>query len=148
MQAFASTAVTIVSGATLGRTKIEAYVVLAFFITAFVQPVVTHSFTGGGFLVDKKIADFAGCGSVHVVGGTAGLCAACFVGPRQKRFGTDSASIDWSNNFYSGSSVYQVLGTFILWVGWYAFNAGGIHRSAVLSGDEQALDKLYVVFLK
>ncbi len=56
---------------------------------------------------------------VHMVGGFTGLVGAIIVGPRTGRF-TDGRV----NELYSGNKTLQALGTFILWFGWYGFNAG------------------------
>jgi Amt family ammonium transporter len=58
---------------------------------------------------------------VHMVGGTAALIAAYYVGPRLGRFGCDGeVNPDYRNT--NGTQV--VLGTFLLWFGWYGFNPG------------------------
>jgi len=62
----------------------------------------------------------ARCGVVHMVGGFCGLIGAIVVGPRTGRFGSNGEV----NDLYSGNKTLQALGTFILWFGWYGFNAG------------------------
>lgn len=65
--------------------------------------------------------DFAGGSVVHMVGGTAALIGAYFVGPRLGRFGPDGEV----NEEYRNTNGTQVaLGTFLLWFGWYGFNPG------------------------
>jgi Amt family ammonium transporter len=54
-----------------------------------------------------------------MVGGFTGLVGAIVVGPRTGRF-VDGQVIE----LYSGNKTLQALGTFILWFGWYGFNAG------------------------
>ena len=54
-----------------------------------------------------------------MVGGFTGLVGAIIVGPRTGRF-TDGRV----NELYSGNKTLQALVTFILWFGWYGFNAG------------------------
>jgi len=63
------------------------------------------------------VIDFAGSGVVHMTGGVAGLVGAAFLGPRLGR---------WENpdEFDGHSTPLQIIGTFLLWFGWYGFNGG------------------------
>lgn len=130
---FAVTAATIVSGAVAERINLEAYFVIAVFITAIVFPIATHwvwSTNGfmsaynpnlGGALIDGSIGliDFAGSGVVHTTGGTIALVGAYLIGPRAGRFVDEEVT-----QFGVASFTLQTLGTFILWFGWYGFNPG------------------------
>lgn len=122
--AFAATAATIVSGSVAERTSFYAYLAYAFFLTAFVYPVVTHwVWSGAGFLGDFlgfTMIDFAGCSVVHMVGGFAGLAGAAIVGPRLGRFDSEGKVVPIPGH----SATLCTLGTFILWFGWYGFNPG------------------------
>ncbi len=69
--------------------------------------------------------DFAGSGVVHMTGGITALFAAMILGPRIGRFyDVDGNELSEPGNFPPHSVALQVLGTFILWVGWYGFNPG------------------------
>jgi len=117
---FAGTAATIVSGAVAERMRFVAYLSYAFLICAFVYPVVGHWVWGGGWLARLGFYDFAGSTVVHAVGGVTALLAAWMLGPRFGRFNPDGSA-----NFIGGHSMPLVtLGVFILWFGWYGFNAG------------------------
>lgn len=126
--AFAATASTIVSGAVAERTNLVAYFVYTFALTAFVYPVVVHwgwsstgwasAFKGENLLFDVGVIDFAGSTVVHMVGGASALIGAICLGPRQGRFGKDKKDLHKQN------TVFQVLGTMLLWFGWYGFNSG------------------------
>lgn len=123
--AFAATAATIVSGSVAERTSFYAYMGYAFFLTAFVYPVVSHWVWGGGFLSGGFIGgfgmiDFAGCSVVHMVGGFAGLVGAIIVGPRYGRFNSEGKPVPIPGH----SATLATLGTFLLWFGWYGFNPG------------------------
>lgn len=124
--AFAATAATIVSGSVAERTSFYAYMAYAFFLTAFVYPVVSHWVWGGGFLAtlystsDGGVLDFAGCTVVHMVGGFAGLVGAAVVGPRLGRFDSEGMVVPIPGH----SATLATLGTFLLWFGWYGFNPG------------------------
>jgi Amt family ammonium transporter len=148
---FCATAATIVSGAVAERLKLEAYFVYTFFLTGFIYPVVAHwAWQGDGWATHQVISghsvsviDFAGSGVVHMVGGAAALVGIYVIGPRMRRFQkqkTDDnfASVNLSENDFSGqSTTFCVLGTFILWVGWYGFNCastGGIAGNGHLAG--------------
>ena len=118
--AFAGTAATIVSGAVAGRMRFVAYLAYSFLITAFIYPVVGHWVWGGGWLAGLDFHDFAGSTVVHAVGGVSALVGAWMLGPRFGRFNADG-----SPNVIRGHSMPLVtLGVFILWFGWYGFNAG------------------------
>lgn len=129
--AFAATAATIVSGAVAERARFEAYLLYAFFLTAWVYPNIVHwvwnedgwlsafNFTGDRFNHTGMI-DFAGCGVVHMVGGLAGLAGAAVVGPRIGRYDASGKARDIPGH----SASLALLGVFILWFGWYGFNPG------------------------
>lgn len=132
--AFAATAATIVSGAVAGRCKFEAYFGYSFLLTAFVYPVVVYSiWCSSGFIsafnndpaFGVGMHDFAGSGVVHMTGGICALVAAKVLGPRIGRFyDADGNVLPKPANFPPHSVSLQVLGTFILWFGWYGFNPG------------------------
>lgn len=117
--AFASTAATIVSGSLAERTQFNAYVIYSMFITCFLYPVVVHWTWGGGWLTQLGFQDFAGSCIVHTVGGVAGLIGATVMGPRLGRYDPQR-----EHEFKPHNVPSVVLGMFILWFGWYGFNAG------------------------
>ena len=94
-------------------------------MTSFAYPVVSHwlwsadgwlSATNAAPLWGSGAIDFAGSGVVHLVGGVAALAGAYFVGPRIGRFSADGAV---NKDYLNTSSTMVVLGTFLLWFGWY-----------------------------
>ena len=117
--AFAGTAATIVSGSLAERTHILAYISYALFITTFIYPIIVHWTWGGGWLADQGYLDFAGSGIVHLVGGVAGIVGSYIVGARLGRFDPNR-----SQEFKPHNVPMVVLGTLLLWFGWYGFNCG------------------------
>ena len=132
--AFAATAATIVAGTVAERCKMVAYLCYSLFLTGFVYPVVVHAiWSDNGFLSafyndpfkDVGTVDFAGSGVVHMTGGLTALIAAIILGPRRGRFyDEDGNPLEEPITFPAHSTALQILGTFILWVGWYGFNPG------------------------
>lgn len=133
--AFAATAATIVAGTVAERCKMAAYVCYSLFLTAFVYPIVVHTiwdtagflsaFNANDPLLGIGMVDFAGSGVVHMTGGATALIAAIILGPRTGRFyDSDGNPLDEPAEFQPHSVALQVLGTFILWFGWYGFNPG------------------------
>jgi len=122
---FAAAASTIVSGAVAERCQLAAYIIYTCIITGWIYPVVVHwVWNGDGFLSafnpDHILGgniDFAGSGVVHMTGGIAGLAGAAILGPRKGRWEDPS-------KFQGHSTPLQVVGTFLLWFGWYGFNGG------------------------
>jgi Amt family ammonium transporter len=120
--AFAATAATIVSGAMAERTKFKSYVIYSAVISAVIYPIVVRWQWGGGWLfqLDTPFHDFAGSTLVHMTGGITAAVGAAFLGPRIGRYGADGKP-----RAIPGHSIpLAILGTFILLVGWYGFNAG------------------------
>jgi Amt family ammonium transporter len=123
---FAATACTIVAGAVAERMKITAYLAYSFIIGAIIYPIYGHWVWGGGWLSTITIMgatgvkDFAGSGVVHMVGGLAAFIGAAMVGPRIGKFNKDGTP-----NYIKGHNLpFVVIGTFILFFGWFGFNAG------------------------
>jgi len=123
---FAATAVTIASGAMAERTKFSAYLLFSLVMSGFIYPVVVHMFWhGDGILSDLNIgdarfSDFAGSSIVHSAGGWAALMGAVFLGPRIGKYGPDGTP-----RAIPGHNVgFVVVGVFVLWFGWFGFNAG------------------------
>jgi len=111
---FAGTAATIISGAIGGRVKFTSYLILSILVTAIIYPVLGKWVWGGG--IASSLVDFAGSTVVHGVGGFAALAAVINVGPRKNRFSKGSLR--------SYNVTFAALGTLILWLGWFGFNAG------------------------
>ncbi|MBI2831966.1 MAG: ammonium transporter [Chloroflexi bacterium] len=158
---FAATACTIVAGAVAERMKITAYLAYAFIIGAIIYPVYGKWIWGGGWLSTLSILgttgarDFAGSGVVHMVGGLAALIGAAMVGPRIGKFNKDGTP-----NLLKGHNLpYVVIGTFILFFGWFGFNPGStlaatdlrisvIAVNTFLAGVTGALVAIYWTFAR
>jgi Amt family ammonium transporter len=118
--AFCTASATIVSGAVAERVLSPTYAVFAFVMASFIYPIVVAWTWGYGWLsnlFDAQVIDFAGSGIVHLTGGVSGLAGTIVLGPRKGRF-------DTPDEFAAHSLPLVVLGTFILWFGWYGFNCG------------------------
>ena len=122
---FAATAATIVSGAVAERVDFRAYLVFSVIIVGLIYPVFGSwawggLFNGGGWLEGLGFLDFAGSTVVHSVGGWAALAGALVVGRRAGSLGEDGQPVA-----IPGHSIpLAALGVFVLWFGWFGFNAG------------------------
>ena len=120
---FAATSATIVSGAMAERTQFKSYLIYTFFISAVIYPVSGHWIWGGGWLAKLGFHDFAGSTVVHSVGGWAAFMGAAVLGPRMGKYVGSNGSV--SVKAFPGHNIpLACLGVFILWFGWYGFNAG------------------------
>eukprot|EP00592_Proboscia_alata_P018946 CAMPEP_0194402104 /NCGR_PEP_ID=MMETSP0176-20130528/757_1 /TAXON_ID=216777 /ORGANISM="Proboscia alata, Strain PI-D3" /LENGTH=523 /DNA_ID=CAMNT_0039199209 /DNA_START=102 /DNA_END=1673 /DNA_ORIENTATION=- len=151
--AFAATSATIVAGTLAERCQMVAYISYSILLTGFVYPVVVHSvWSTEGFLSVKAsepvlgigMIDFAGSGVVHVTGGMTALIATKILGPRKNRFYDERGVLLCPPKKIMGHSVsLQVLGTFLLWFGWFGFNAGSSLN--VSYGDQSKVASLAAV---
>ena len=138
---FVATAATIISGAVAERMKFNGYLIMTVLATGIIYPIVGHwawsssylskydtvdqllvvtgSVRTTGWLSDLGFVDFAGSTIVHSVGGWIALAAVIILGPRIGKYS------DANKGKFTGSSFpLAVLGTLILWFGWFGFNGG------------------------
>ena len=138
---FVATAATIVSGAVAERMKFNGYLIITILATGIIYPIVGHwawsssylnnidevrqllAVTGEvkttGWLTDIGFVDFAGSTIVHSVGGWIALSAVLILGPRIGKYSEAN-----KGKFTGSSFPLAVLGTLILWFGWFGFNGG------------------------
>ena len=118
---FAATAVTIASGAMAERTRYGAYLFGALVITAFIYPVFgSWVWNDDGWLAEMGFIDFAGSTVVHSVGAWCALAGIIVLGPRLGRFDGNGRP----RPIRGHNLTLVALGGFILWFGWFGFNAG------------------------
>ena len=106
----------LVIGAFAERMKFSAFLVFTVLWATFVYDPVCHWVWGvGGWLREMGVLDFAGGTVVHINAGIAALVTALFIGRRK---GYNNRPIPPHN------IPFTVLGTALLWFGWFGFNAG------------------------
>ena len=135
---FVATAATIISGAVAERMKFNGYLIMTVLATGIIYPIVGHwawsssylskydtahqllnATNSTGWLSNLGFVDFAGSTIVHSVGGWIALVAVIILGPRIGKYS------DANKGKFTGSSFpLAVLGTLILWFGWFGFNGG------------------------
>lgn len=117
--AFSVAAASIISGAVAERIKFQGYLLFTIVLIALLYPIQGHwVWATNGWLARMGFLDFAGGAVVHAFGGWSALAAALVLGPRIGRF-------DGTRNFAPNSWPLALTGTFLLWFGWFGFNAGG-----------------------
>jgi Amt family ammonium transporter len=117
---FAGVSLAIVWGAMAERAKLWVYFVFGALFT-LIYSVTSHwIWHAGGWLFGLGMQDFAGSTVVHYQGALAALAGAILLGPRIGKFGHDGRA----NPIPGHNMPYAVLGTLILWFGWFGFNPG------------------------
>lgn len=138
--AFAIAVAGITSGSIAERTQFSAYLIFSFFLTGFVYPIVAHwvwsssgwlSPSSSSLLFGSGAIDFAGSGVAHLVGAIAGLWGAAIEGPRVGRFDAFGKPVPIKGH----NATLVVLGTFLLWFGWFGFNPGSFTTILVAYPD-------------
>ncbi len=112
---FAIITVALVAGSVADRLRFSAYLMFCALWLMLVYVPIAHWVWGGGFLGSYGLIDFAGGTVVHLNAGVAGLTAAYIVGMR-RGYG--------SENLAPHDLTLAVIGTGLLWVGWFGFNGG------------------------
>ena len=106
-----------VSGAMAERCNFNAYCLFSLVNTVVYCLPAHWMWAPNGFLSVLGAVDIAGFGAVHLVGGSSAFVAAWMLGPRLGRW-------DLNGSPPMGSPTNALVGLFMLWWGWLAFNAG------------------------
>jgi Amt family ammonium transporter len=123
---FAIITVALVAGAVADRMRFSAYILFSVGWFTLVYVPLAHWVWGGGFLGSIGVIDFAGGLVVHLSAGIGGLVAAKVIGRRSGYGAENLAPFDLS---------LAVIGTGLLWVGWFGFNGG----SALTAGSRAVM---------
>jgi ammonium transporter, Amt family len=123
---FAIITVALVAGSVADRMRFSAFVLFSILWLFVVYVPVAHWVWGGGFLGTWGLLDFAGGTVVHINAGVAGLVACLVIGSRRGYGQENMSPYDLS---------LAVIGTGLLWVGWFGFNGG----SALGSGGRATM---------
>lgn len=106
----------LITGAFVERVKFKSFLLFSLLWATLVYNPLCHWVWGqGGWLREMGVLDFAGGTVVHIAAGFSALAFALVIGPRK---GYGKVPIEPNN------IPYTVLGTGLLWVGWFGFNAG------------------------
>ncbi len=124
---FAIITAALISGAIVERMRFGAYLAFIALWSLLVYAPVAHWVWGGGWLARLGALDYAGGTVVHVNAGAAALVSAMVLGARK----------DYGRQALLPHNVpFVLLGTALLWFGWFGFNAGsalGANNGAVLA---------------
>ncbi len=108
---FAIITAALICGAVAERMNFLALLIFIAIWILLVYAPICHMVWGGGLLASLGVLDFAGGTVVHINCGVAGLVAAIVLGSRKKRSRPHNLLL-------------SLIGTSLLWVGWFGFNAG------------------------
>ncbi|MEX2129381.1 MAG: ammonium transporter [Xanthobacteraceae bacterium] len=123
---FAIITVALVCGSVADRMRFSAWVLFGIIWLFLVYVPIAHWVWGGGFLGQLGLLDFAGGTVVHINAGVAGLVACLVLGARRGYGSENMSPYDLS---------LAVIGTGLLWVGWFGFNGG----SALSAGGRSTM---------
>ena len=112
---FAIITVALITGAFAERIKFSAFILFSILWATFVYDPVCHWVWGGGWLAKMGALDFAGGTVVHISSGTSALVFAIVIGKRKGY----PREVMMPHNL-----TLTLIGTALLWFGWFGFNAG------------------------
>lgn len=115
----------LITGAFAERMKFSAFFVFTLLWSTFVYDPVAHWVWGkGGWLKEMGALDFAGGIVVHLISGISALAAALIIGKRKGYL---------QEAMYPHNLPMTVMGTGLLWFGWFGFNAGSALSAGTVS---------------
>lgn len=112
---FAAIAVALVSGAIIERVKFSTWIIFSILWVALIYSPIAHMVWGGGILSNHGELDFAGGTVIHINAGVSGLVLAYMLGNRRDHDSSDHKP---------SSTKLMLLGSSLLWFGWFGFNGG------------------------
>jgi Amt family ammonium transporter len=120
---FAAITVALISGAYIERISFSAWTIFTILWMSLVYVPVAHWVWGNGFLAKLGALDFAGGTVVHINAGIAALVGALILGKRKQLL------------LIPNNMTLVVIGTGLLWFGWFGFNAGSAVAASGLSAQ-------------
>jgi ammonium transporter, Amt family len=112
---FAAIAVALVSGSIIERLKFSTWIIFSILWVALIYSPIAHMVWGGGILSNHGELDFAGGTVIHINAGISGLVLAYMLGNRRDHDSSDNKP---------SSTKLMLLGSSLLWFGWFGFNGG------------------------
>lgn len=123
---FAIVTAALIPGSFADRMQYSAMVIFITLWHIVVYCPIAHAvWHPNGFLNAAGVLDYAGGNVVHISAGCAGLMSAVIIGKR-RGYGTD--------NFEPHNLLVTFMGTCMLWMGWFGFNAGSAFRANERAG--------------
>jgi Amt family ammonium transporter len=116
----------LITGAFAERMRFSAFIIFIILWCTFVYAPLCHWVWGGGWMAQMGAMDFAGGAVVHMSSASAALAAALVIGKR-KGYGKRS--------FLPHNLPMTMIGTALLWFGWFGFNAGSALAADGLAGN-------------
>jgi ammonium transporter, Amt family len=115
----------LITGSFSERIRFTSYLLFAVLFSVFIYAPLAHwSWHPEGWLFALGVLDFAGGTVVHISAGCAALAAALYLGKRKTELVSTPANIP-----------YVLLGTGLLWFGWFGFNAGSAYGANALAAS-------------
>lgn len=116
----------LLTGVIAERMKFSAFIIFIVAWSFLIYYPLTHWVWGGGWLGDLGVVDFAGGIVIHTSVGMGALAAAMVLG-RRRNYGPAI--------MVPHSIPIAVLGSSLLWLGWFGFNAGSALASGGVAGN-------------
>jgi Amt family ammonium transporter len=118
----------LITGAFAERVRFSAYLIfMMLFALVIYCPLAHMTWHPDGLFFQWGVKDFAGGTVVHMSAGVTALAAAIFLGRRKSHVARESHT--------PANIPYVLLGTGLLWFGWFGFNAGSATGASALAGD-------------
>ena len=122
---FAVIAPALITGSFSERIRFTSYILFACLFSMFIYAPIAHwTWHPEGFLFNMGVLDFAGGTVVHISAGCAALAAALYLGKRNTNITHSPANIP-----------FVLIGTGLLWFGWFGFNAGSAVGASALAAS-------------
>lgn len=115
----------LITGTFAERIRFKSYIIFLVLFSLFIYAPLAHwTWHPDGFLFKLGVLDFAGGTVVHMSAGFAALAASIYLRTKSEKQAIAPANIP-----------YVLLGTGLLWFGWFGFNAGSALSAGTLAAS-------------